>query len=84
MVPSHRFQQVGDSLGFKIKADTIEPSKPVSAGSKLKQLECFGAAERQREAEREREGEYYHSEWPHLSSGGSIFLSALKSDGESL
>lgn len=43
-----------------------------------------GEAERQREAEREQEGEYYHSEWPHLSSRGSIFLSALKSDGESL
>lgn len=27
----------------------------------------------------QREGsEYYHSEWPHLSSGGSIFLTALK------
>lgn len=61
--------------------------KAVCAGSKLEQLEHFWGgkkAERQREAEREGEGGYYHSEWPHLSSGGSIFLSALKSDGESL
>lgn len=42
-----------------------------------------GEAERQRSREG-AEGEYYHSEWPRLSSGGSIFLSALKSDGESL
>lgn len=26
----------------------------------------------------EREEKYYHFEWPHLSSGGSIFLLALK------
>lgn len=80
-----RLQQVTDSLGFKDQSKHDGAIKAVSAGSKLKQPESlWGKAERQREAERVHEGEYYHSEWPHLSSGGSIFLSALKSDGESL
>lgn len=72
-------------FGFKDQSTPDGAIKAAPAGSKLKQLESLGGkAERQREAEREHEGEYYHSEWPHLSSVGSIFLSALKSDGESL
>lgn len=78
------FQQLRKFAEFGDQSEEDWVIKALSARSKLKRLECFGEKQRDREAEKEREGEYYHSEWPHLSSGGSIFLSALKSDGESL
>lgn len=79
----NRHNQVIQSHFFKQNSRKLKLQKKLlrfkwKARHLLWELQSSPTLTERRKSCAEREDKYYHSEWPHLSSGGSIFLMALK------